>query len=520
MIRLTAIPWVLSLISLSAADHEDLLRFTNGDQLHGSFLGIKNGPVAAWRRDDVGASVDFKTTQIRHIVLHGGRPLKPLGSLSHIGLVNGDRIPGNITGIDAENITLDTSYAGVLHIPRKQVPMMAPNPLGGRVYYYGPFTEDDWKMTTPAFPDGLPAVSPDAAAKNDKAKEDNNKGDDEAKDDKIDDQPGRWRFSGSAWNWRDKHSGTALIHETGMPDRAVLRFSLSWKNRLSVAVGFHADFARPKAVPDAEKKGIKAHAFASGDATDLPRIFGNSYVLQMYSNYLMLYRTSISADGKPALDRVQMNNNSLRLGESGDARVEIRSNRRNGSISLFVNDEFVAQWSENDNVGHDGAGFAGKGPGFGFIVQGDDVPVRISDVVVTEWNGMPDSARSMQVEDQDVVLMANGTDRFAGRVAGLDDHGQVLFEGKHGQFHFPLEEIAEIRFAREHLAQAGDDPPDNMIVRLSPVGVISGRPVSGDGSMLGILSPVIGSVNLSTDAVMMLDFKPTNQIFDDWDADF
>ena len=136
MIRSALIPCLCALAGSAAAEAPaDLLRFTNGDQLHGSFLGIKDGLRAIWQRDDVAAPVDFKTTRIRHIVLHGGRPLKPLGSLSHVGLVNGDRMPGTITAIDDDSVTLDTSYAGILHIPRKQVAMLAPNPLGGRVYY-------------------------------------------------------------------------------------------------------------------------------------------------------------------------------------------------------------------------------------------------------------------------------------------------------------------------------------------------------------------------------------------------
>jgi hypothetical protein len=252
----------------------------------------------------------------------------------------------------------------------------------------------------------------------------------------------------------------------------------------------------------------------------LPRLFGNSYVLQMYSSYLMLYRSSVSEGGKPSLERVQLNNNNLRLGDSGKASGEIRSNRHTGGISLFINDEFVAQWSESDLAGRDGDGFAGKGAGFGFVVQGDDTPVRISDIVVSEWNGMPDSARSLQVDDQDIVLMANGTDRYAGRIAGFDGEKRVLFEGRHGKFQFPLNEIAEVRFARDSLAPEGESPADNFVVRMHPIGSISGRPVSGDGSTLGLVSPMLGVLSLNLDPAVMLDFKFSNQIIDDWDADF
>ncbi len=502
---------------LQAAEPQDLLRFTNGDQLHGSFLGIKAGPQAIWKRDDVSAPLDFKTTSIRHVVLHGGRPRKPLGSLSHACLVNGDRIPGTITGIDAEFVMLETPCAGLLKISRNQVAMLAPNPLGGRVFYYGPFGPEDWKMTHPSLPGGFP---PEEAIKSEVAQakvdpEPKNDDDDEAGDEAA--TPGRWEFSGAAWYWRNKRAGTALVRENGMPDRAVLGFDLSWKNRLSISVGFHADFAKPKPEADGGEKAVRP--FVPGDTSDLPVMFGNSYVLQMYSSYLMLYRCMVSEEGKPSIERIQLNNNNLRLGDSGKAHVEIRSNRLSGSISLFINDEFVAQWSESDLGGRNPDGFTGKGSGFGFVVLGDDAPVRLSDIVVSEWNGMPDSARSLQVDDQDVVLLANGTDRYAGRIAGFEQ-ARILFEGKHGSFRFPLEEVAEVRFAKQHLAEDGEVPADNLVVRMHPVGSISGRPVSGDAGMLGLTSPLLGELNLSLESAVMLDFNSSNQIIDDWDADF
>jgi hypothetical protein len=510
MIRQAVMFGFLTGSMLMASERGDLLRFTNGDQLHGSFLGIKEGPQAVWRRDDVSGPVDFKTTSIRHVVLNGGRPLKPLGSLSHLGLVNGDRVPGTITGIDSEFVMLDTPSAGLLKIARRQVAMLAPNPLGGRVFYYGPFGPEDWKMTHPSLPDGLP---PEAAA----PKENGKNEEEHAASGEVD-APGRWVFSGAAWYWRSKQAGTALIRENGMPDRAVLGFDLSWKNRLSISVGFHADFAKTKTEEDAEDKG-RVRAFVPGDTSDLPRLFGNSYVLQMYSSYLMLYRCAVDKEGKSSLERVQLNNNNLRLGESGKAHVEIRSNRRSGSISLFVDGEFVAQWSENDLAGRHAEGYAGKGSGFGFVVQGDDAPLRLSDIVVSEWNGMPDSARSLQIDDQDVVLLSNGTDRYAGRIAGYDN-SNLLFEGKHGSFRFPLADVAEVRFAKERLAEPGEPPADNFVVRMHPVGSISGRPVSGDANMLGMVSPLLGELNLSLESAVMLDFNSSNQIIDDWDADF
>ncbi|MES2922320.1 MAG: hypothetical protein V4819_12280 [Verrucomicrobiota bacterium] len=508
MIRHLAISWISGVMALVAAESSDLLRFTNGDQLHGSFQGLKDGPRAIWQRDDVAAPVEFETEQLRHIVLHGGKPLRPLASLSHLALVNGDSIPGTVTDLDDDAVTIDTSYAGPLRFPRNQVARLSPSPLGGRLHYHGPFIEDEWKMANAAFPDGMPPAKPDAVEKD--------KGDKE--------QPGRWAFSGSAWYWPSRLSGTALLKENAMPDRSILRFDLAWKNRLSIAIGFHADFAKPKPPENADKPAEKIQmrrplGFAPGDSTILPVVFGNSYVLQIFSTHMMLFRTSVNEDGGPVVDRVQINGNSIRLGDTGKATIEIRSNRLTGEISLFINDEFVVQWNEGVTGIRDQARFAGKGSGFGFVVQIEDSPVKISDVMVAEWNGMPDSARSLQVDDQDIVLLANGTDRFSGRVAAFRD-GKLTLDGKYGKFQFQLDDIAEIRFARNRLAKETDFSPDNLTVRLSPLGQVSGRPLSGNASSIRILNPVSGEMNLNLDSAVMLDFQPSNNIIDDWDAEF
>ncbi len=506
MIRKLNISWLAGMMTLTAAEPSDLLRFTNGDQLHGTYLGIRQGPQAIWQREDLAAPVEFKTSQLRHIVLHGGRALKSLTSLSHVALVNGDRIPGIITSLDDETVTLRTSYAGVVRIPRNQVEMLAPSPLGGRIHYHGPFVEDEWSMAHASFPDGMPTVVPDQAGK--------------AGDPK--DIPGRWVFSGSAWFWQNKVSGTALLRKDAMPDKAILRFDLAWKNRLSIAIGFHSDFAH--AMPDKEGNHENEAVgrpvrFVPGDSTALPMLFGNSYVLHVFSSHLMLYRTSVNGEGVAGIGRVQVNANNVRLGDSGNATFEIRSNRDTGQITLFIDDEFAAQWSDAGDAKLDTPERAEKGSGFGFVVQAENSAVRVSDVMVAEWNGMPDSARSLQVEDQDIVLLANGTDRFSGMVKSFSD-GKILLNARHGEFRFPLEEIAEIRFARKRLAKETESSADSVIIRLSPLGQVTGRPLSGGASAVRLLHPSAGELDFNLDSAVMLDFQPSNNIIDDWNSEF
>ncbi len=506
-----AIAWISGIMVLAAAESPDLLRFTDGDQLHGTFQGIKHGSQVVWQRDDINAPVEFKPSQIRHVVLRGGKPLKALTSFSHLALVSGDSIPGKITDMDDTTITVETLYAGSMRIPREQVAMLAPSPLGGRLRYHGPFVEDEWTMANASFPDGMPPATPDTDGKD----RDKNKA---AKPNKN--QPGRWMFSGSAWYWASRQSGTALLRENSMPDRSILRFDLAWKNRLSIAIGFHADFAKAKqqaADKDPEEPPRRPQGFSPGDSTVLPALFGNSYVIQIFSTHLMLFRTN--PDANPPVERIQINGNAVRLGDTGKARIEIRSNRLTGEISIFVNDEFVVNWSEAGTAPREPGNLDAKSTGFGFVVQTEDSPVKISDIMVAEWNGMPDSARSLQVDDQDIVLLSNGTDRFSGKVGGLRDE-KISLEGKYGRFQFQLDDIAEIRFARNGRAKVSEVPADNVIVRLCPLGQISGRPLSGNASSIRISNPIYGELDFNLESAVMLDYQPSNNPIDDWDAEF
>lgn len=503
MIRYLTLSWLTGLLALTAAEPQDLLRFGNGDQLHGKFTGIKDGPQVIWQRDDVKAPVDFKTEQLRHIVLNGGRPKTGLASLSHVVLVNGDSIPGTVTDMDAEGITLETPYAGSLRVPRDQMAMLAPSPLGGRLHYHGPFIKDEWKMANASFPSGMPAVS--------------------EKKDEDGSPPGRWEFSGSSWYWSSKLSGTGLLKEDAMADRTILRFDLAWKNRLSLAIGFHADFQKPEKKQGDEKDAgaqpPRQNAFGPGDSSIFPQLFGNAYVLQVFSTHMMLFRVSTDTEARLPVERVQNNGSSIRLGESGRAILEIRCSRISGDISLFIDGESVARWSEPAGTAQDAARYSGKGNGFGFVVQTEESPVRISDIMVAEWNGMPDAARSMQTDEQDIVLLANGTDRFSGKVRNFNS-GKVEMENKYGLFQFALDDIAEIRFARNRLAKESDHPAGNVMVRLGPLGRISGKPLSGDGNSIRLQNPVCGEMNINLESAVMLDFQNTTNSIDDWDAEF
>ncbi len=493
--------WLMGVVASMASPTPDLLRFTNGDQLHGRFQGVTAGAEIVWQREDLTSHVEFRSDQLRHLVFNGGKSSKSLASYSHIACVNGDRLPGDIREIDEKWVRLETPYAGELKLPRSQVAMIAPNPLGGRIYYHGPFVEDEWKMAHASFPEGLPAQP----AKQTEEEQDENSVE-------------RWIFSGSAWYWPHQSTGTALIHKAGMPDRGVLKFDLAWKNRLSLAVAFQVDFTPSKVAEEAVDKEVVRPRLMPGDSSALPVMFGNGYVMHLFSSHIMLYRTAVNGDGVASLERVQVNTNNLRLGDSGKATIEIRSNRLTGQITLFINGEFAAQWSEvvldstpsTDSV---------NPRGFGFVVQAQNSSVRLSDIIVAEWNGMPDSARSLASDEQDIVLLANGTDRFSGTIKSLVG-GKIQFQSRFGEFTFPLGDVAEVRFAKNGLDKASEESSGMTTVRFSPMGQLSGKILLADPSSVRLLHPLLGEITCKLESAVMLDFQPSKNLIDDWESEF
>jgi hypothetical protein len=367
--------------------------------------------------------------------------------------------------------------------------MIAPNPAGGRILYTGPFSDDGWTIAGSPEPAAHPPEPPPDVAKKDLP------GDGPA-----------WSYAGSAWY--NRQPSTALRRDVGMPDRAIIRFQLGWKNRLSLALAFHADF---KAVgsPDNPEEGKRVQS----GVQLFPNVFGNAYVLNLYPNYAILYRSTVDKDGKAELERVQAGGTNIRLPESGETRVELRCNRLTGEIALHLNDEFAMQWTEDggDN------GYAGKGGGIGFLSA--SAPIRFSDLVVAEWNGMPDSARSMQSDEQDILLLANGTDRFAGEVTGFDA-GKLKLKSRYGEFQFPLDEIAEVRFARNKLAKAQPSAAGHARVFFHPIGSLSGTLEPGRDGLFTLATPLAGKLVIDPDYAVMIEFQNSKSFLDDWDPQF
>lgn len=519
MIRSLFIALAGLLACLHAETPPDLLRFSNGDQLHGSFAGIAEGPKLIWKRDDLGESAKFDVSELRHLVMRGGHPAAPLKSISMVGLANGDQIPGVLTALSDKEVTIETSIAGTITLERNKVASISPQPLGGRLHYHGPFSENSWEVRS-FQSDGNAPQQPEQEG-------------DEAVDEQEQAQEATWQHSGATWYWGGAEPGTALILRDMMPEKSTLRFDIAWKNQLNLAIALHADFQtenkeQEKAAEEAANGKGQAQAqaqppppgprFHPHDTNSLPSIFGNAFVLQMQTNYMVIYRTIVDKKGQHSVKRIQTASNRLHIGERSTTSFELRSDLQNSTFSLFANGKFVTQWTDpargDENIKPlDGGSLA-------FMPRVSKTRMKLTDIIIAEWNGMPDSARSLQTEDQDVIVMTNGLDRFAGKAIALEQNQMLRFRGRHGELLLPMDEISELHMATGNLLR-GQAPSGKLIkARFSPMGVITGSLISGDRKSTVLHHQLAGDITINNDAAVMLEFKDTKELFTDWDANF
>ncbi|NDC79181.1 MAG: hypothetical protein EBZ67_15115 [Chitinophagia bacterium] len=108
-------------------------------------------------------------------------------------------------------------------------------------------------------------------------------------------------------------------------------------------------------------------------------------------------RCGYDTTGTPIAQRMAHTQSNVQLPDSGEATIEIRSDRNKGLLMLFINGQYAAQWEELDPLLHNGEKAddnANMPLGNGFAIQATNgnTPLRLSDMVIIEWNGIKDSA--------------------------------------------------------------------------------------------------------------------------------
>ncbi len=470
----------------------DLLRFNekaNSDTLHGKFVSFAKSGNLIFKSSEAVEPTTFSTEKLHRITLGNGRATQALTPTSSITLINGDIIPGKITGADNKGVTMDTEHLGQLTFAADTISRISPTPHGGKLIYYGPINTDGWKTIGP--PDKKENKEGDVA---ELKKED--------KQDKEDDKLTDWKFIAGAW-----YAGTGkeryLVRENALPDTCKVKFKIGWRGSLYCNIGIHADLAPP------EYNGKESVT------PNMASTLGQSYVISLSSHSASLYSCTFDKDGKPLSSRSENTHISTGLSKNQEAEIELRIDRPNKTLMLYINDSFKTKWNLGESYIAPGSAIAFKN------LRYNNSQMRVSDLLITKWNGMRDSAMSMQSEEHDVILLTNGVDRFSGTFKHIKD-GKIFFRGTFdNDLAIPTGSVQEIRLASGKLRKIPEDKEDNSVYfHFQPFGRISGIPAADVKGRTKIHSDIVGDVSLDMKYVGIIDFSRQNNLLDFWDDNF
>ena len=286
---------------------KDMLLLKNSDQISGTLQSFQYPGVTVWQRSDIDQPIEFKSEAVDEILL-GDRPkrLNIQPERVTIRLNNGDTITGSWKSLGPEHLTLNTTFAGELQIPRNRWQWASFRHSDASYLFEGPTGEEGWTVG-------------------------------EVNIGKLD--GGQWAYRNGAFYALKAASIAKLI---GMPDRMRMEFDIEWKGSLNLAVALYTDYLQPVSLADKDSEPD----------------FGGFYSLQLTSyavNVLMVKK-------KEPLQYLGMTQTPV-FRQATKAHIDVRTNKANNSISLLVNGKLVKRWIDQ-------GGFAGEGSGIRLVHQG------------------------------------------------------------------------------------------------------------------------------------------------------
>lgn len=237
--------------------------------------------------------------------------------------------------------------------------------------------------------------------------------------------------TGQRWKYREGAFFTEHVGSIGrnfdLPATSSIEFDIAWEGQLGLIVQAYTD-------------NVDRFDYSS-----------SSYMFYINANSIGLQRvspeTGISNMGNVQLPR-SANRNQFRL--------EIRANREEATIAIYVDGNFLNKWRDN-------SGFAGKGSGALFFSQHEGPKLRISNLKVSEWDGSFDNSIAETSLMQDTLFLAN-RDKVDGNVIGLQN-GKLKITTDDTPLEIPVARITHIQFASG--PSKSDDPISPWQVRAS-----------------------------------------------------
>ena len=244
--------------------------------------------------------------------------------------------------------------------------------------------------------------------------------------------PNGWTYQDGVLNVTDRG---VIGRHMNIEDSASLSFDLSWEGTFQLTVTMHAET-------------LDRYDYSKG-----------AYVFFLSPQFVSFQRIQPGA-GVMTLGQVRL----TQLANRSKARFDLRTHRDKASFALLADDEVIGTWK-------DSRGFVAQGAGISFSSQVSRSSFSLSNILVTEWDGLFESDFKVDESKETDGLLLINKDQPMGSVRDIQD-GKLNFNLRNRvDVKIPLERIKQIQL---HQSKDRAESFDENEVRVQ---------VSGGGSL-------------------------------------
>lgn len=456
---------------------EDLINFQNDDTLHGKFIGFTTSGKIIWKNPSAEQNIAFDTKDVRKVVMNKGKITTPFTHTSYVTLKNLDTIPGKVISLKDGELTLKSDFAGDIKIPKDQILNININPLGNKIIYRGPFSEDEkWELKYPTI------------RKTEDLTEDENEKNEEHKP---------WKIK----NFSLHHQGqpSSILMKTEFPDQFRITFNSFSTQSHYPTLTVMADLI----VPEFDKENEVLTKNRTRYRTSPANYLGSSLVIRLHPSNPSLTEYGFKEDGTLFQSNIP---NMVRSISSRDIQpktlYDLRVDKKTGIMLLFANKRSIGQWQTNSPTKQT------KGTYFGYNMQyssSSNAKSVISDIVITKWNGIRDSAISLENESRDIVMLNNGTDRYSGKLAAINE-STIDLKTVYAELEIPHDQISSINISRKKAEEPELPRKNDVAIRFYGTGKITGQLSKAEDSSIFLDSKILGKINIEPEFINSIEF--------------
>ena len=286
---------------------------------------------------------------------------------------------------------------------------------------------------------------------------------------------GRWQFNNGAFTSNTSSAMVGrFIDET--PARSSIDFEVDWQGSMNLYVNFHTD---------------KLNNYSAC----------NGYNLRIAQSYVYLYRYTL-VNGAARATRLNPGRVTINLNTAkGNARFAVKVDERKNTIALYINDKFIARWT-------DPAGLPSESKGLLFTSR-TATRMQLSNIRVSEWNGgLPGQSSALTGElKEDYVLLNNDNSLKCEILKMAGDKLQVRSQTI-GEANIALDQVSMLQFAttRKLPAPANDAKAPRVKAELHGRNSLEFQLLAWQDGKLQIAHTTLGRATLDAAAIQSLTF--------------